>query len=573
MNEIYSRCKNLYKYTLFKLILFTTFFTIFLLIDQVYLGVPYYDVFVYLNNSLIYAGIPVGNISVIYLPPLMPFLTSLFFRLGYMSVHTLFILDGIIFIFGVVGLYLLFRIRFTEIQSTMGCLIFLSFPLIYSWAVSGGIDVPGIALSIWVIYFLVKGVRENSNYLYLVFPMFIVALLVRYTDVILIFPIILYLLINNNDILGKFKKVGAGFLASLLLIIPFLVYFYIKLGTLNALINIITSSVFGSGAAVNDVGYNPDRLYYLTHILNYISVGPILGYYGQLLNPHTGFPSILSYITVAVLFIGLGLYLYQILLKGKMDGVYHSHRKYTYYCLIMLILLLPVGVYTFFMASFILTEFIILFAIFFGYELFKNIHIEHLDIDFLFVSWFAAFFIFHSVILLKVDRYFITMIPALTYFIVLAFSVIIEKYKYNFKHVKLRSWGLYFIIGLIFISSSVAIHTGHSFIHGSGYTIQGTCNWLEKYDPNYKNEIIYSDYNPAYMWGLKTDVIMGVPRFYVSPLAFSDYLTSNNADYYIDSFSEPKLNIPGYHIIKNISTTSIYQKNTLIVNSSNNVYR
>jgi len=543
-----------------------------LIIDQVYLGVPYYDVFVYLNNGLIYAGIPVGNISVIYLPPLMPFLASLLFRLGYMSVHTLFILDGIIFILGVVGLYLLFRLRFTEIQSTMGCLIFLSFPLIYSWAVSGGIDVPGIALSIWVIYFLVMGVKKNSNYLYLVFPMFIAALLVRYTDLILIFPILLYLLINNNDnIFGNFKKVGAGFLASLLLIIPFLLYFYMKLGNLSALTNLLTSSIFGSGSAANDLAYNPDRLYYLSHILNYISVGPILGGYGQLLNPSTGFPSILSYITIAVLIIGLSLYLYQILLKGKMDGVYHSNRKYTYYCLVMLILLLPVGVYTFFMASFIVTEFIILFAIFFGYELLKDIKYEYLDIDFLILSWFAAFFIFHSVLLLKVDRYFITMIPALTYFIILAFSVIIEKYKYNFKQIKLRSWGLYFIIGLIFISSSIAVHTGHSFIHGSGYTIQGTCNWIEKYDPNYRNEIIYSDYDPAYTWGLKKEVIIGVPRLYVSTLAFSYYLTSNNADYYIDSFSEPKLNIPGYHIIKNISTTSVYQRNSLVVNSTNNV--
>jgi hypothetical protein len=115
------------------------------------------------------------------------------------------------------------------------------------------------------------------------------------------------------------------------------------------------------------------------------------------------------------------------------------------------------------------------------------------------------------------------------------------------------------------------VHTGHSFIHGSGYTIQGTCNWIEKYDPNYRNEIIYSDYDPAYTWGLKKEVIIGVPRLYVSTLAFSYYLTSNNADYYIDSFSEPKLNIPGYHIIKNISTTSVYQRNSLVVNSTNNV--
>jgi len=219
---------EIYKSTFFKLLIIVLIVTIYLIIDQVYVGVPYYDVYVYLNNASIYAGIPVGNLSVIFLSPLMPFLTSLFFRLGFISVHTLFILDGIVFIFGVMGLYLLFRMRFNEIQSTVGCLIFLSFPLIYSWAVSGGIDVPGVSFSIWVVYILIKGIRENNKYLYLVFPMLSIAFLVRYTEVILIFPIFLYLLINK-DFIGNFKKIVAGFLAGLLLVIPFLIYFYMNI--------------------------------------------------------------------------------------------------------------------------------------------------------------------------------------------------------------------------------------------------------------------------------------------------------------------------------------------------------
>ncbi len=561
LNEIYSRLRNLFKITFFKLLLITIIITIYLIIDQVFFGVPYYDVYVYLNNALIYAGVPVGNISVIYLSPLMPFLTSLFFRVGFISVHTIFVIDGIVFVFGVIGLYLLLRERFNEIQSLIGCLIFLSFPLIYSWAVSGGIDVPGVSFSIWVIYLLVRGVRENHKYLYLVFPMLSVAFLVRYTSLILIFPIFLYLIINKN-FLANFKKIIASFLASLILIIPFLTYFYIRLGNLNSLINILTSNIMGSGGALIDQGYNPDRLYYLTHILNYISVDPITRSYGEILNPSNGFPSILSYITVGVLILGLGIYLYQIYWKGKIQGTFTNNRFKSYYCSIMFVILSAVGVFSFLTDSFIVTEFIILIALFFGFELLKDINVKYLDIDFLLISWFAAFFIFHSVIPLKTDRYFITMLPALTYFIILAFTVIIEKYKFKFKNVKLRSWGLYAIVGLIFISSSMAVHSDNAFAHGSGYTIQGTSNWLEHYDPNYKNENIYSNDDPAFTWGLKKEVIIAVPSLYVSPEAFSNYLTSNNADYYIDSFSEPKLDIPGYHIIKNISTTSIYQKNS-----------
>jgi hypothetical protein len=251
-----------------------------------------------------------------------------------------------------------------------------------------------------------------------------IAFLVRYTEVILIFPIFLYLLINK-DFIGNFKKIVAGFLAGLLLVIPFLIYFYMKLGTLNSLINLLTSSILGSSGAVNDLGFNPDRWYYLTHILNYISIGPITGYYGQILNPSTGYPSILSYITVVILILGLGIYCYQILLKWKIRGINDSNKKNIYYSLIMIIFLSTIGVFSFFTVSFLVTEFIILLDLFFGYQLFNDINIKNLDIDFLFLSFFAAFFIFHSVILLKVDRYFITMIPALTYFIILALSVII----------------------------------------------------------------------------------------------------------------------------------------------------
>ena len=553
--------RDLYKNTLFKLTLVTTLITVYLLIDQVYVGVPYYDVFVYLNNALIYAGIPVGNMSVIYLPPLMPFLTSLIFRLGLISSNIIFIIDGVIFIFGVIGLYLLLNERFNEIQSSIGCLIFISFPLIYSWAVSGGIDVPGLSFSIWTLYFLVKGIRENNKYLYLVLPMLSLAFLTRYTAVILVFPIILYLFINNNNLINNIKKIGIGVLPSLIIVTPFLTYFYLNLGNLNALINIFVSTASGSPTAVHDVGYNPDRLYYLTHLLNYISIGPLTGVYSQLLNPSTGIPTILSYTTVIILVFGLGIYLYRILLKGKKQGTYSTNKVKTYSGLIILIILSILGVMSFLLESYLLTEIIILLALFTLYQLFKDIKVKNLDIDFLFLSWFLVFFIFHSVILLKVDRYFITMIPALTYFTILALSIIIEKYKVQFKQESLKTWGLYVIVGLIFISSATAVHTGHSFIHGYEYTVQSASDYLEVYDPNYKNEKIYSNYDPAFTWTLKKNVIFAEPSQYSNSNTFSQYLLNNSANYYLDVYTEPKIDIPGYHVLKNVSNIAIYQKN------------
>jgi 4-amino-4-deoxy-L-arabinose transferase-like glycosyltransferase len=558
--DINAKFREIYKNPLFKLKVITTVITVYLIIRQENIGVPYYDVFVYLNNALIFAGIPVGNMSVIYLSPLMPILTSLVFRTGYISANVIFILDGLIFISGVIGLYLIFRERFNEIQSLVGSLIFISFPLVYSWAASGAIDVPGVSFSIWVIYALVMGVRKNSKLLYLVFPLFTVAFLARYTSAILVFPMILYLLMND-DFIKNMKKISFGILAGLVIITPFFIYIYEKLGNLNSIINIFTSTLIGSGASVNDLGYNPDKLYYLTHILNYISVSPLQGTYSQILNPSYGFPSVLSYITVIIVLFGLSIYLYGIM-KKKIQEIDIYNKNKTNLQLIILILLFIVGILSFFTSSYLITEFIILGALYVGYRLLKGTKIKNLEIDFLFLSWFVSFFIFHSIIPLKVDRYFITMSPALAYFIILGLSIVIEKYKFKFKQEKLKSGGLYFIVGLVFLSSITAVNLGHTPKHGYGFYIQSASDWLMEYDPNYQDKVIYSDYDPALTWSLKKEVKFGVPRLYTSSEAFSNYLIGNNADYYIDTLSNPKPDIPGYHIIKNITSISIYESNS-----------
>jgi 4-amino-4-deoxy-L-arabinose transferase-like glycosyltransferase len=558
--DINAKFREIYKNPLFKLTVITTVITVYLIIRQENIGVPYYDVFVYLNNALIFAGIPVGNMSVIYLSPLMPILTSLVFRTGYISANVIFILDGLIFISGVIGLYLIFRERFNEIQSLVGSLIFISFPLVYSWAASGAIDVPGVSFSIWVIYALVMGVRKNSKLLYLVFPLFTVAFLARYTSAILVFPMILYLLMND-DFIKNMKKISFGILAGLVIITPFFIYIYEKLGNLNSIINIFTSTLIGSGASVNDLGYNPDKLYYLTHILNYISVSPLQGTYSQILNPSYGFPSVLSYITVIIVLFGLSIYLYGIM-KKKIQEIDIYNKNKTNLQLIILILLFIVGILSFFTSSYLITEFIILGALYVGYRLLKGTKIKNLEIDFLFLSWFVSFFIFHSIIPLKVDRYFITMSPALAYFIILGLSIVIEKYKFKFKQEKLKSGGLYFIVVLVFLSSITAVNLGHTPKHGYGFYIQSASDWLMEYDPNYQDKVIYSDYDPALTWSLKKEVKFGVPRLYTSSEAFSNYLIGNNADYYIDTLSNPKPDIPGYHIIKNITSISIYESNS-----------
>lgn len=551
-----NKIAELYKKPLFILMMITLVITAYLLYKQIYIGVPYYDVFVYLNNALIFTGIPVGNLSVIYLSPLMPFLTSLIFRAGYISANAIFILDSIIFVWGIIGLYLLFKERFNEVQSLTGCLIFISFPLIFTWAVSGGIDIPGVSISIWAIYLLVLGVKKDSKYLYLVFPFLMIAFLARYTSVILIFPIFLYLLIND-DFVRNLKKITIGVLTSLAIFIPFIMYFYTKLGNLNPLINLVTSTIMGAGGAVNDLGYNPDKLYFLFNLLNYISIGPLQGVYSQVQNPSRGYPTILTYILIIIVLFGLGIYLYRII-REKMKNI-SPPKKRNILNLVILVFLICLGVWSFFSASYLIGELIFLAAFYATYRILKGSG-ENLEMDFLFLSWFVAFFIFHSIIPLKVDRYFITMSPALAYFLLLGLSTVLEKYKIQITFKRIKIEYIYLIIGLILLISTTAVHMGHTPRHGYGYQIQSASDWLMEYDPQYQSKVIYSDYDPAVSWTLKKEVKFAVPRIYVGPDSFARFLLDNKADYYIDTLTDPKWEIPGYHIIKKIGGISIYQR-------------
>jgi hypothetical protein len=85
-------------------------------------------------------------------------------------------------------------------------------------------------------------------------------------------------------------------------------------------------------------------------------------------------------------------------------------------------------------------------------------------------------------------------------------------------------------------------------------------NWIKGYDPDYTDKIIFSDYPPAVSWYLKKGINGGFPRFYKNPDDFANALQNKSADYYIDSLSEPKLNLKGYQLIKNFGNVAVYKR-------------
>lgn len=545
------------------LILITGVLVAYLLKVQIKIGVPYWDVFNYLNNALHFANMG-SNGVVNHLPPMIPVVTSLVFRMGYVSVDVIFIISGLIFILGVIGLYLLLKERFNPTKSLAGSLIFISLPVVMAWAVSGGIDLPGVVFSIWALYFLVIGLKKDSKLLFLVLPLLVVSLLTRYTAGLIVIPMIFYILANLNQVkeILHIKKVILGILIELGVLLAIFTYFILQLDT-SALFGLFFDVVTSSSSGVEDVAYNSNFLYFLQNSLNYISLGPVQGTYRQLLNPSEGIPSILAYIIGIISVIGISSYIYRVLSTEKEDDISRANLANLGKIIVILVLFMGL-VLSFYNKSLILSEILLLVLVYLLYRFMARGKFEmdsKLALDLMFISWFGAYFIFHGILPFKVDRYFITMAPAFTYFIILGLSQFIGELKPRIKGLNSKSGWVYLMVALICLSSATATYIGHTPQKTFTVDISNASEWIKGYDPSYSSKVIGSDYPNAVTWYLHQDTTGAYLKNYNNTDEFADYLHENGVYYYFDS-NKSHPNLRGFRIIKTFGVVAIYEKTT-----------
>ncbi|MDD4811481.1 MAG: glycosyltransferase family 39 protein [Methanobacterium formicicum] len=545
------------------LILITGVLVAYLLKVQIKIGVPYWDVFNYLNNALHFANMG-SNGVVNHLPPMIPVVTSLVFRMGYVSVDVIFIISGLIFILGVIGLYLLLKERFNPTKSLAGSLIFISLPVVMAWAVSGGIDLPGVVFSIWALYFLVIGLKKDSKLLFLVLPLLVVSLLTRYTAGLIVIPMIFYILANLNQVkeILHIKKVILGILIELGVLLAIFTYFILQLDT-SALFGLFFDVVTSSSSGVEDVAYNSNFLYFLQNSLNYISLGPVQGTYRQLLNPSEGIPSILAYIIGIISVIGISSYIYRVLSTEKEDDISRANLANLGKIIVILVLFMGL-VLSFYNKSLILSEILLLVLVYLLYRFMARGKFEmdsKLALDLMFISWFGAYFIFHGILPFKVDRYFITMAPAFTYFIILGLSQFIGELKPRIKGLNSKSGWVYLMVALICLSSATATYIGHTPQKTFTVDISNASEWIKGYDPSYSSKVIGSDYPNAVTWYLHQDTTGAYLKNYNNTVEFANYLHENGVYYYFDS-NKSHPNLKGYRIIKTFGVVAIYEKTT-----------
>lgn len=386
------------------------------------------------------------------------------------------------------------------------------------------------------------------------------AFLTRYPSALIIFPIIFYIFINRGSI-EKIRDISIGILASFLLLIPVLALFYNIFG--NPLYPFL--NFFGSSSAAFSSGnfaYNPDLLFFIKNMPSFI-----------------GFQGIMFLIIILAGFFVFGIVKLKnkTLSKTKIIDILRFNERNSKIKLIMFISLTLILIGTFNKINWIGSEILFIISCYFIYDIFKNLNIKYLDIDLLVFAWFMAFFIFHSIFLFKDNRYFVTMAPAVSYFLIFGLNVIYTESRLKIKNIRTKSYLFSIILVFIILLSTISYlpsiqedNINHKLMNKN---IESASTWLINHDQDYKDKVIYSNLWPYSGWYLKMNVGMmpvfkdgqkyytGVKDYTLNQQdsnEFNNYLIRNNAYYYFSVI--PGLNLTSYEPIKQFGNVIIYKK-------------
>lgn len=549
--EIVDLIKNiLHKWgLLILLVIIVTTIAIFRVRIQMDLGAPY-DTYDFLANAAEFAGKSIGYTDI--RPPFLSFLTSLIFRFQDLSITPIFFVDAIIDILGVIGLYFLLKLRFNNLNSFLGGLLYATFYIVLTYIGVGYPDLPSVSISIWAIYLTVLAVKRDSRFFLLSFPIAMVAFLTRYTQVLLIFPIFLFILINWQNIERR-RYMMIGIILAFSIIIPLLAFYSLKYGSpLSPFIDFYGTSS-GSGSELH-FDYNPDLSFYIKII------------------PFT----IGNAALIVVLMIISGLLMGWIrLIRGKVAMPHIKENLKENYKIKLIIILILTGILIFSLGNvpYLLSE-----AIFFIWclTLFKLLKFKYnQELDFLFMSWFITFLIFNSVFLVKDVRYFLNLMPPFAYFLIRGLGIV-ENQVGLIRQKKLTFYLAPLLVLVILISTSfylASIPSANEYSKSLNKDMEAASQWLVNYDPNYKTKIIYSDLWPHSGWFLQTDV-QKMPQFkdnktYYNSLrdykpskqdseAANNFLVAHNAYYYFN-FREGLI-LTDYKVINKVGLVRLYQR-------------
>lgn len=403
------------------------------------------DVPIYLSNALYYAGINYHNIfgtDWIYSSPVMAFITSIFFRMGFVTPTSIYIVTAIFEVIGAIGLYIFLKNRFNSILSFLGTIFYLSTYIFLFSASSGMLDTPAVAISIWILIFFIISINKNPKYYIVTSLLFFIGFFLRPTVGFVLLPMIVCYLIEHDIIKlfdeflhdkDSFKKHFYEYLKSsefkyicfsiLLFIISFGIVVLINYLMFNIHMEIFNKAVSSGGGMSGfkgvDIGYFPDHYFYLDRIFYYIAYPTI-----DLFNIK------LSEAIVSVIVIGLIVRicdLFRNFIKQKNYNQIYKTPFFSENLMIIGLIFLIISILGFKFNHFIINLSLMVSLIIFG-SLIKKYDLNRENFYFFMINftWMLTYLIFISFISIKVSRYFLPVMVVISYLFILAIKSIFD---------------------------------------------------------------------------------------------------------------------------------------------------
>lgn len=510
------------KYYLIFITLFSTILVAYYIHFNEMLGISCSDVYIYLLNALYYTGTNINSTKFIDLSPVICFLTSLFFRAGFVDELAIYIVTGAFAILGNIGFYLLLKKYFDELLSLTGTVLFSSFTLYLTWLANGTLDIPATGIIIWIVLFTVIAIKENPKYYEYLIPLLVIGFFTRYTVVLTLPACLLYYIlengfkINSKDLRHIIKGVVIAAIIALVIMSAVLVMSNNHFEARNQ----ISNGIVGKTGSDTDPAFNPDLSYYLVNYPNFISNSHTVFE----ANPVLEYPTILSWTIFAILIIGAGFWLY--------DNKINFEKRD----------LLPIGIILIAILSFtkvssVITTLLILIGFYLIGKDSKNKN------GFFMLAWILSNAIFLSYYQIKVNRYIIPTFPPFIYFLLIAIDTINN-------HIKINKNLIPLALILVFMVQAFAFTA--TFEPTDQYTApEEMSNYIIDNNPDYQ-DLRIGVYNiRPYSWWLGGNAT-GIET------SAQDKIDQSNVTYYI---SNQKLdNLTNYTEIKNINQLYLYEK-------------
>ena len=487
------------------------------------------DVYIYLANSLTFSGVNLNHLETIYLGPVVCFATSLLFDVGFRSEASLFIVTGIFAIIGNIGLYILLRTRFNEIQSIAGTVIYSCLSLNVLWLANGTLDIPAVAITIWIVIFTLIAINKNPKYYPVAFAAFIVGFMIRYTVGFILPILFVYFIYKTHLKLDKQSKryIKLCIIACVIIILGFIgILYFLDPGNMKFL-EIIFNATQGSKGAEADPAYTLDTWFYLKNFLQFISCD-----YTQFegIVPNLRSASPLAYGVLAIFLIGVGLSL------NKIKQIKIKNKKLAVVALVLAIFICATFTYIIGLVSIILTMVLVIML----HYLIRDSGFENLDLNFLFLIWFLVYFMYFTYFNTKVDRYMIPLMPAVVYFIMCAVNKI--ELKTNIKNVLPIILIALFIVNAFAFTSTIDCDTDlHKNKHVADY--------IKQIEPNYHDLTIGSANQRPFLWYFAQPI---------APISINnpEEIDQSNIDYYI---ATREIDLNNFTLIKECENMYIYK--------------